>query len=79
MTYNIIGEMRYVDGDFIDVEGDGMEAKPKPHKPMWTLQGNSQSGGEWLDLYSARRIKDLPKVNQRIAKAIGAIYRVVLK
>lgn len=47
---------------------------------MWTLQGNSYyEGAEWLDLYTARRIKDLPKVNQRIAHAIGARYRVVLK
>lgn len=45
----------------------------------WVLQGNSVSGGEWLDLYFARSIKNLPRVNQRIAKMIGAKYRVVLK
>lgn len=45
----------------------------------WVLQGNSQNGGEWLDLYQARRIKDLPRVNRRIAKMIGAKYRVILK
>lgn len=45
----------------------------------WVLQGNSNSGGEWLDLFYARRIKDLPRVNWQIAKSIGAKYRVVLK
>lgn len=46
----------------------------------WVLQGTTDSAeGEWLDLYSARRIKDLPRVNQRIAKTIGARFRVVFK
>jgi len=47
-------------------------------KQRWVLQGNSQNGGEWLDLHEARRIKDLPKVNMKIARQIGAIYRIVL-
>lgn len=46
----------------------------------WVLQGR---GGwvdaDWVDLYDARRIKSLPRVNMRIAKTIGAKYRVVLK
>jgi hypothetical protein len=49
-------------------------------KQVWVLQGRSPNGlNEWIDLHSAPCIKALPLVNQRIAKMIGAKYRVVLK
>lgn len=48
-------------------------------KQIWVLQGNSQNGGEWLDLFSARKIKQLPNINADIARSIGAIYRIVQK
>lgn len=47
----------------------------------WVLQGRSANGSlnKWLDLFEARCIKALPKVNQSIARQLGAEYRVILK
>jgi hypothetical protein len=48
-------------------------------RQQWILQGRgSWEDAEWIDLYSAPRIKALPRVNQRMARAIGATYRVVM-
>lgn len=44
---------------------------------VWALQGITEAYGEWMTLHERRRIKDLPKVNRRIAKMIGANYRIV--